>query len=67
MKDNETTMGEMESDINELKEKLVRLSERLAEVEGLKRSANKGFNDDIKDVKAEIKMTLDLIKEQEGR
>lgn len=67
MKDNETAMGEMESDINELKEKLVRLSERLAEVEGLKRSANKGFNDDIKDVKAEIKMTLDLIKEQEGR
>lgn len=66
MKDNETVVN-TDSDVGELKEKLVRLTERLAEIEGLKRSANKGFNDDIKDVKADIKMTIDLIKEQEHR
>ena len=62
----EPRVAEGPSDVEELRNKIVNLTKRLTEVEGLKASANKGFNDEIKDLKADIKMTLGLILEMTG-
>jgi len=61
-----TVMDQVALGIDELKAKIVQLTKQLTEVEGLKKSADKGFNDEIKDLKTEIKQTLDLLKEAEG-
>ena len=63
--DDATVMDSIGSDKNELKEKLVNLAKQLEEAEGLKKSAMKKFNDDIKDIKEEMKMTLKLMKQME--
>lgn len=62
MRDNATEMDSLSSGEKELKDKIVELSKQLEEAEKLKKSAMKKFNDDIKDIKAEIKMTLELMQ-----
>ena len=62
MRDNATEMDSLSSGEKELKDRIVELSKQLEEAEGLKKSAMKKFNDDIKDIKAEIKMTLELMQ-----
>lgn len=64
-RDNATEMEEISSSAQALKDRLVELTKQLDEAEKLKKSANKKFNDDIKDIKFEIQETLDLLKEQE--
>ena len=65
MPENATVMDSLESDETTLKEKLVNLARQLEEAERLKKSAMKKFNDDIKDIKEEMKMTLVLLKQAE--
>lgn len=62
MRDNATEMDSLSSGEKELKDRIVELSKQLEEAEKLKKSAIKKFNDDIKDIKAEIKMTLELMQ-----
>jgi len=62
MRDNATEMDSLSSGEKELKDRIVELSKQLEEAEKLKKSAMKKFNDDIKDIKAEIKMTLELMQ-----
>lgn len=62
MRDNATEMDSLSSGEKELKDKIVELSKQLDEAEKLKKSTMKKFNDDIKDIKAEIKMTLELMQ-----
>lgn len=62
MRNNATEMDSLSSGEKELKDKIVELSKQLEEAEKLKKSAMKKFNDDIKDIKAEIKMTLELMQ-----
>jgi ADP-ribosylglycohydrolase len=52
-------MDSISSDESTLKDRLVVLTKQLAEAEGLKKSANKKFNDDIADLKFEIKATME--------
>ena len=56
-----------ETDVNpsseqELKDRIVRLTEQLTDAEGRKKSAMESFNSEIKDLKAEIRMTMELLK-----
>lgn len=62
MRDNATEMDSLSSGEKELKDRIVELSKQLEEAEKMKKSAMKKFNDDIKDIKAEIKMTLELMQ-----
>lgn len=57
-----TVMDEVNSSAQTLKERLVVLTKQLSEQEALKKASNKRFNDDIKDLKEEIKATLELIE-----
>lgn len=61
-RDNATEMDSIASDETALKDRLVELTRQLAETEGLKKSANKKFNDDIADLKFEIKATMELLE-----
>lgn len=61
-RDNATEMDSISSDESTLKDRLVVLTKQLAEAEGLKKSANKKFNDDIADLKFEIRATMDLLE-----
>lgn len=61
-----TVMDSIDTDIQSLKDKVVQLTKDLAEVEAQKKSANDGFNAEIKDLKEMIKMTLEQIKSKEG-
>lgn len=49
-------------DRNELLEKLRRLEERRAQVEADKRNAASAYNDELKEIKAELGDTLVLLK-----
>lgn len=64
-RDNATEMESIAADEATLKDRLVTLTKQLAETEGLKKSANKKFNDDIADIKFEIKGTMDLLRQLE--
>jgi hypothetical protein len=64
-RDNATEMESIAADEATLKDRLVTLTKQLAEAEGLKKSANKKFNDDIADIKFEIKGTMDLLRQLE--
>lgn len=64
-RENATEMESIASDEAALKDRLVELTRQLSEVEGLKKSANKKFNEDIADLKFEIKATMDLLKAAE--
>jgi hypothetical protein len=64
-RDNATEMESIAADEATLKDRLVVLTKQLAETEGLKKSANKKFNDDIADIKFEIKETMDLLRQLE--
>jgi len=55
----------MGSETSELKDKLVRLTDELSSVTALKKSANKDYNEQIKDIKLEIGDTMDSIKTNE--
>lgn len=61
-RENATEMESIASDEQSLKDRLVELTRQLAETEGLKKSANKKFNDDIADLKFEIKATMELLE-----
>ena len=60
-----TVMDSVSTNVTDLKEKIVTLTDQLGEVEAAKKASNKAFNDQIKDIKDEIKMTLELIKGHE--
>lgn len=64
--ENITVLEGVSTDVQSLKDKVVRLTDQLNEVKGQKKSANKGFNDAIKDIESEIKDTVDLIKGAEN-
>ena len=61
-RENATEMESIASDEQSLKDRIVELTRQLAETEGLKKSANKKFNDDIADLKFEIRATMDLLE-----
>jgi predicted nucleic acid-binding Zn-ribbon protein len=47
------------SDTDELKDKLVRLEVQLQDVTGMKKSMAKDYNDQLKDIKREIKEVVE--------
>ena len=61
-----TVMDEISSTSGDLKDKLVNLTKSLADAENRKKAAMKAYGDEIKDLKEDIKMTLDLLKEEGG-
>lgn len=63
--ENATSMDKVSSSVEELKNKLVELSKQLDEAEKQKKAANVSFNSHIKDLKEEVKMTLQLLKQME--
>lgn len=63
--DNRTVMEAIDESIVELKDRLVRLTDQLHDVEARKKAANAGFNDEIKDLKETIKAVMVQIKDKE--
>lgn len=63
--DNRTVMEAIDESLVELKDRLVRLTDQLNDVEARKKAANAGFNDEIKDLKETIKAVMVQIKDKE--
>ena len=63
--DNRTVMEAIDESLVELKDRLVRLTDQLHDVEARKKAANVGFNDEIKDLKETIKAVMVQIKDKE--
>lgn len=66
MPTNATVMESVDEGVQELKDRVVRLTAQLEDVQKQKKAANDGFNAEIKDLREMIKMTIEQIKVKEA-